>query len=376
MVHVAVGEGDLQQAHRVQLDAAPPKLALHLPVALVQPAAALTAGGQDGGVMAHLLAEVAQPLFWRDELKRLAQQRVERLAGAAHGGGVTAGSKGSHVRQPFDAARAALGGRIQQRAVLHILRPLLQRADRLVEKDGQADAGEVLADAVTDDRPKADTLLRLARWRQAGAPLRLAETREKVGRPGNVVHAVTPRQVTRRNELRVAGVDGGAPRFGDARQRKSRRATHRAAILARPRTALRRVAVVKHKVLLVGAVMIHRFRIVAARFALLLPISARAAAARRLLVGAHHDGRLKKPLVVLHLRHIIHQLPPLLDLLAQHVAHQHMLLPKHLFHKLDQLHFNAAHLQLLHQLPRHRLEAAGGGIDGGHGGCVGAECLG
>mmetsp|Transcript_38167 Transcript_38167/g.99111 ORF Transcript_38167/g.99111 Transcript_38167/m.99111 type:complete len:270 (+) Transcript_38167:520-1329(+) len=216
VVHLAVRKRHLQRAHRVQLDAAAPELALHLAVALEEPAAALAAGGEDGRVVAHLLADVTQPLFRGDKLKGFAQQRVERLAGAAHGGGVAAGGKGGDVHQPCLRARLALARHIQQLAVLHVLRALLQRADGLVEKDRQADAREVLPNAFPDDGPQADALLPLLGRRQPASSLRRLRQRQHVlRRPGDVSHAVQARPHGLRGaEAAASATAGGLGRRG------------------------------------------------------------------------------------------------------------------------------------------------------------------
>ena len=57
---------------------------------------------------------------------------------------------------------------IKEFAVLHLFSNALQGAEGLIEEDGQADAREILADALLDDGPQANALLALL-WR--GQPL-------------------------------------------------------------------------------------------------------------------------------------------------------------------------------------------------------------
>lgn len=191
----------LDAADGFELDAAAPELGAHFEVRGHVPAGALADAREDGGVVHHLLRHHAEAAARVDVLEGLAEQRVERLARAPDRARVPARAcapsyqhkaakspnqdkykKANENHAPGDGKYSdeeeALGGgagrargALEEARVLKLLRDLLQRGEGLVEVDGEADAREVLADALLDDAPQRHRLLRLRGLRQLAAAL-------------------------------------------------------------------------------------------------------------------------------------------------------------------------------------------------------------
>lgn len=94
---------------------------------------------------------------------RLAQQGIEWLASSVGSCAIARNSERSDVGQLL-AGRLALGGLVQQLRILEVFRQSLQHRERLVKVDGHGDLREILADAVLDDAPQVQRVIRLLRY--------------------------------------------------------------------------------------------------------------------------------------------------------------------------------------------------------------------
>ncbi|GIX60764.1 terminase, putative [Babesia caballi] len=199
LVGVAPQQLDHEGADDADLDslAGQPDQSLGAPIRLEVLAGAVE--GADGRVVADLLANEVEPAV--GELVGLAEQGVERLVGATHSGTVGGDTEQSDVGHAIDGV-LQLGRGVEELAVLEDLAVALQRGGGLVQADGHADAGEVLADEVLQNGPEAHLELG-ARPREAGASTN-GDLGHRAG-PARVGHADVA-QGARQTGYRAGGI--------------------------------------------------------------------------------------------------------------------------------------------------------------------------
>ncbi len=149
--HIAIAKLEADGALGDELERLAPELVLDRTPALRLPALALGVEGDDGRLMHHLLGQKAQMLVVAHTLKRLAQQRVERLAARAQlGAGIARHGKRAHEAHALLPVVALARALQQVGRILVLLRRRLQQRERTVERDGEADRRQILADVLLE----------------------------------------------------------------------------------------------------------------------------------------------------------------------------------------------------------------------------------
>ena len=165
---------DREQANGGELDGAPREFGPHVRVPLEPPRPPLGRRRDDRRVVHHLFRHKAEAEVGAHELVGLAEERVERFRRAVRRGArVTRRGKGRDAQRAGDRPPGEAGGVVEEGRVLHVFRRFLERGQRLVEVDWQADARQVFAHALFDDRPERVRALGLGRGREGGAAGRL-----------------------------------------------------------------------------------------------------------------------------------------------------------------------------------------------------------